>query len=367
MAERGFDAVVLVSPENLYYLTGLNHYGYFAPTLLIVRREGPLEIIARQMELPTLRAQTPQCAHLTYSDGTEPGEVAAHALGGQLPPTATVGIELASMYLPASLWRTLERELPELSWVEASELLAGLRAVKSPAEIACVRKAATISDAALQAGIAAAQAGATEKDAAAAIYHRLIADGSDVPAFPPFVRASENIPQEHAGWRGHRVLRRGDRVLFELGAAVARYHAPASRIAYIGGPPAGVGASARIVLAGLEAIGATLRPGALAGEVYAAWYEAVRRELGRDGYHRHHCGYLTGLGFPPTWTGGAAVQGLRSGSELEIEEGMVFHVMSWLFGQDDLPDYGVSDTAVVTAVGCELFTTTTRTPHVTSC
>jgi Xaa-Pro aminopeptidase len=364
MAERGFDAMLLTSPENLYYLTGLNHYGYFATTLLIVHREGPLAIIAREMELPTLRAQTPQCTHLTYPDGTAPGDTVVRALAAQLPAAATVGIELASMYLPADLWRTLERELTWLAWVEASGLLAEVRAVKSPAEVACVRAAARVSDAALQAGIAAAHAGATERDAAAAIYHRLITDGSDVPAFPPFVRASEAIPQEHVGWRAHRVLRHGDRVLFELGAAVARYHAPVSRIVYVGETPAGVDVSSQIVLSGMAAIRAALRPGAVAGEVYTAWHRAVSEGLGRPSYHRHHCGYLTGLGFPPTWTGGATVQGLRSGSELKIKEGMVFHVMSWLFGQDDLPDYGVSDTALVTAAGCELLTATARTPQV---
>jgi len=40
---------------------------------------------------------------------------------------------------------------------------------------------------------------------------------------------------------------------------------------------------------------------------------------------------------------------------------MVFHVFSWILGQGPA-DYGVSDTALVTADACELLTTTTREP-----
>ena len=178
------------------------------------------------------------------------------------------------------------------------------------------------------------------------------------------MRISETIPLEHAGWRPDRILRRGDTVLFELGASVRRYHAPTSQIIYIGQGPAGIEESSKVVLAGLEAARAALRPGVPAEDVYAAWQDAVDTGLGRSGYRRHHCGYLTGLGFAPTWmTGGSDLAGLRPGSTFTVREGMVFHLMSWLLGQE-LPDYGVSDTAVVTGTGCELLTATPRAPTV---
>ncbi|HTN98716.1 MAG TPA: aminopeptidase P family N-terminal domain-containing protein, partial [Nordella sp.] len=33
---RGLDAAIFASPENVFYLTGLDHWGYFAPHLLIL-------------------------------------------------------------------------------------------------------------------------------------------------------------------------------------------------------------------------------------------------------------------------------------------------------------------------------------------
>ncbi len=94
--------------------------------------------------------------------------------------------------------------------------------------------------------------------------------------------------------------------------------------------------------------------------MYAAWQRAVDLGLGHLS-RRHHCGYLVGIGFPPSWVGGSAVVGLHRGGELLIREGMVFHVQSWIIGQQPA-DFLVSDTALVTATGCELLTHTAREP-----
>ena len=51
--------------------------------------------------------------------------------------------------------------------------------------------------------------------------------------------------------------------------------------------------------------------------------------------------------------------GIRSGGDLVVREGMVFHVLSWILGQEPA-DYVVSDTVLVTASGGELLTSTSR-------
>ena len=64
---------------------------------------------------------------------------------------------------------------------------------------------------------------------------------------------------------------------------------------------------------------------------------------------------MTGIGFPPSWVGGPMVVGLRHDSDLVLQAGMVFHLMSWLMGVGE-GDYFVSDAAVVTEDGCDLLT-----------
>jgi Xaa-Pro dipeptidase len=264
------------------------------------------------------------------------------------------------MNLPVDVWERIQAGLPGVRWIDASGLVAQERMVKSPGEIAHVRRAADISDRALQAGLEAAGPGVSERDVAAALYAELIRAGSEPPGVPPLVRSTPTLKLEHVTW-SDRPLEPGDALFLELSASVARYHAPVSRIAHVGEAPAGLDEVAGHALTALDALVGALRPGVRAGEVYDAWQRAVDGRLGHSRYRRHHCGYITGIGFPPSWTGPGTPIGLRPGQEFLLREGMVFHVFSWILGQGPA-DYGVSDTALVTADGCELLTTTAREP-----
>src|SRR3546814_1557695 len=97
-------------------------------------------------------------------------------------------------------------------------------------------------------------------------------------------------------------------------------------------------------------------PGRRARDVYAAW-QSVVDAAGLAHYRRHHCGYMVGIGVPPSWTGGNTVTGLRHDSDLLIEEGMGFHVLSWLMGAGR-GDYFLSNTVLLTAGGPEVLTRT---------
>jgi Xaa-Pro dipeptidase len=177
------------------------------------------------------------------------------------------------------------------------------------------------------------------------------------------IRGRDILLQEHVIGPRDRVLTAGDALFMELSGSVAHYHAPASRMVYVREVPAGTEQAAKIASDGLEAVRAALRPGAVAGEVYAAWQRVIDEGLGHSRYRRHHCGYLVGIGFAPSWVGGSTVVGLRDGADLVIREGMVFHVLSWILDQRPA-DYILSDTVLVTASGGELLTTTPREPTV---
>lgn len=360
MAEQGLTALMLASPENVYYLTGLNHQGYFAFTLLVLPTDGDPLLVARAMERVTIAAQVPGCVHVPYADDEPPADAAVQAVRAVSATGDRVGLERSSMYLPLDVWDAMRTGLVDVEVVDASALVGDLRAVKSPTEVAAVRRAARASSRAMEAGIAAATTGRDERDVAAAVYHEMIQAGSEHPGFAPLIRTRDRLLQEHVTW-GERALGHGDALFLELSASVARYHAPLTRMVYLGRPPAGTEQAAETSLAALEAVRAALRPGAVAGDVYDAWQRVIDAGLGHGDYRRHHCGYLVGIGFPPSWVGGSVVVGLRRGSELVLREGMVFHVLSWILGQQPA-DYVVSDTVLVTAGGGEVLTTTPRGP-----
>lgn len=69
MSRQGLDACIIASPENIYYLTGLDHMGYFACQLVIFPVNGEPFLITRAMERATVRDQVPDLQHVGYTDG----------------------------------------------------------------------------------------------------------------------------------------------------------------------------------------------------------------------------------------------------------------------------------------------------------
>lgn len=361
MDDLGCDMFVLATPENIHYLTGLDNQGHFAFTALVLTQTADPVLVAREMERLTAEDQTTGCLFHGYPDGSDPATAMVDEIL-RAGPVTRIGTELGSMCFPPAIWESLRSQLPAISWTDASPVLTGIRAVKSPAEIACIRRAAATSDAAMRAGVSRAGEGVRQSDVASECYRAMLSAGSEYPGFVPLIRSGRELRHEHVTWR-HRPLRRGEALLIELSGAVERYHAPQTRLVHVGCAPEGIDKIATTAIAAQAAVVDALRPGVTAVEVYQRWQEVVDDALGVGRYRRHHCGYLVGTGFPPSWVGGSVVHGLRPGTDLVVQAAMTFHLLSFILA-DGLPEYAVSDTALVTADGCELLTTTPRAPHI---
>ncbi len=353
MREAALDVLVIGVPENIYYLTGLDHWGYFACHLLLLTRDGEAILINRAMERITVQNQVFNARYVGYADHEDPGDVGARALRELGASNARIGLEKRSLFLTPKVAEVLQAKLPGADWVDASGLLDALRQIKSPLEIEQTRKAAAAADAGMLAAIDAIRDGATDREVAAACEHASILAGSDYPGFGPFIRPTHRLGEEHTTWCGD-TFRAGDAVFLELSGAVRRYHAPMGRLVYVGNPPGGIDRSVKLAISGMEAIRDSIRPGAVAGDAYSAWRD-IARSGGLEEYERHHCGYLVGIGFPPSWTGGSMVTGLAPNSRMELKAGMVFHLHSW-FTDTVCADYFISNTAVLTNSGCEILT-----------
>lgn len=363
------DALLITSPENIYYLIGLNHQGYFAFTMLVLPRDGDPSLLTRRMESYTISQQAPDIDHIGYGDDEDAGAAAVAALRSLGVSAGRVGVDRSSMFLPSGIWEELQQGLPEIEWVDtarssstAPRFRAGLvdevRLVKSPAEIEYIKRAAAISDRAVSAGIDAAGVGVNEKEIAAAVYSEMILGGGEYPGFVPLIRSSETLMEEHSTWRD-RYLAPGDRLFMELSGASARYHAPLTRMGYIGRVEAGAERALDLARVAFDSVLGVLRPGVTTGSVYDAWQEVVDEGLGHGRLVRHHCGYSVGIGFPPSWVGSSTVLGIRRQGRVEVKAGMVFHVLSWIT-DSEIGDHFISDTVVVGESGNEVVTTT---PH----
>jgi Xaa-Pro dipeptidase len=405
MAEKELDACLISSPENIYYLCGLDHQGYFAYQILIVPREGTPILVTRAMERAIVRDQVPGIRHVGYSDGmaalpppedrdrdlvystatehgraglepwsmsygiptrqpdtpaartTAPVRSTCEALEEAGVNTGYLGIEKQSSFLPVSIAEAITRELPDARWTDVSSLVNDLRTVQSPLEIECTRRAARLSDSMMLAAIAAAGPGVNKRDVMAAIYQTMFQRGGTYPGFVPLVRSTRTLEHEHGTWDDSQLATR-DVLFLEMAGCIRRYHAPTGRLVFIGRAPTRAAKVLGVCREAIEAAAETIAPGVRAGDVYRAWKTALDRH-GFTRYHRHHCGYAVGIGYPPSWSGSGVPVGLRPDSDMELQEGMVFHLMSWLL-RTGRGDSFLSDTAIVTSTGCEMLTNTSR-------
>lgn len=406
MRQRGLDGILVSSPENIFYLTGLNYQGYFAYQLLVVPLSGKPALVTRAMEAAIIRDRVPDVEHFRYSDGivepppasneeadlvlasrneagrivglrpwstsfgvptrkdgaapslyTAPARTTIEALTASGLAGSKLGFEASSSFFPYGIAHSVIDGLQGAQFEDASDLVSECRLVKSAKELEMTRAAAAVTDSMLLAAIAAAGPGVPEKDIMASIYQTMFNRGGTWPGFVPLVRTTRTLEHEHGSWENRQVSRR-DLLFIEMSGCVERYHAPAGRLIFIGKAPPKTHVIQATCEEAIDAAADAIRPGVTAADVYAAWQARVDK-AGLSSYRRHHCGYAVGIGFPPSWSGSGVPVGLRSDSSLELRAGMVFHLMSWML-RSGRGDYFISDTVVVTQDGCERLTRVPR-------
>jgi Xaa-Pro dipeptidase len=344
MAQRDLKAAVVISPENIYYLTGLDHYGFFFQYFLLVPSEGELVLVTRSMEAVTTGIMLINARHRGHPDHEHPtdhliDEILSLGLG-----ESRIGVEKDTLIAP---YRNLERlfaGLPGVTFTDFSGVTDSLRQVKSTLELSYIRRAGAISAAMTAAAVQAAAPGVAENEIAAEVMKAMCLAGGNPPGFAPFIRSTPTLGMEHGSWTDRR-LEKNDTVFVELSGCCKHYHAPMGRLIFIGPAPKGTDSVAKVTIEAFEAVIEHLREGMTAREVYEKWQSVLDR-AGLAHYTRHHCGYQVGLGFPPGWTGGGQVVGLRRHSDMVLKKGMTFHILSWLVGCG-LGDYLVTNAAAV--------------------
>ncbi|HEX7348831.1 MAG TPA: aminopeptidase P N-terminal domain-containing protein [Rhodanobacteraceae bacterium] len=118
-------------------------------------------------------------------------------------------------------------------FVALGHLLHELRLFKSPAELALMRRAATVAAAAQRAAARCAQPGAAEYEVEAELLRAVRAEGA-VPSYPPTVASGANACVLHyIANRGR--LARGDLLLVDAGAEVECYASDVTRTWPVGG------------------------------------------------------------------------------------------------------------------------------------
>ena len=94
------DGIVISVPENIYYLTGLDHWGFFACHLLVVPRDGELVLTCRAMEGITVGNQVGNAAFLGHSDSEDIADYAVRAMARAGLRGGRIGMEMHRVIAP---------------------------------------------------------------------------------------------------------------------------------------------------------------------------------------------------------------------------------------------------------------------------
>jgi Xaa-Pro dipeptidase len=347
LVERGIDVFIVTSPENIFYLTGQQTPGYYTFQALLLPADAEPHFVVRQLELNNLVANSFLGNIHPYLDGADSVTFTVGLIKQLGWQNKRIAIDERGWFLPIAVYKALTDRLGDLK--DGAGLIEQLRAVKSAAEIAAVRKAAGYVDAGMTAGLAAMRAGASENDVAAAMMSAAIAAGSEYLGMEPLLSSGPRSGVPHGTWRRRRI-ERGDPVFYEMAAAHDRYHAALMRSAWIGQPPDEARRMMDTCLAALEAALAALKPGNTCEDVHRACQAVIDRDGYTDAF-RKRTGYSIGISFAPDW-GEWQVLSLYEGVKTVLKPGMIFHIPPALrvYGTFTV---GVSETALVTERGAE--------------
>lgn len=302
MARRGLSALLLFAPESHYWLTGYDTFGYCFFQCLVFTREGRFTLLTRSADLR-------QAQHTSLiedivvwtdrADATPAAELRDHLDQAGLLG-ARIGVEYDTHGLTAANGRKLDEALDPFATIEdASDLVPALRLVKTAAELGYVRRAAALTDDALDAGLTLIGAGADEADILAAMQGAILSGGGDYPGNPFIIGSGEDALLCRIK-SGRRKLDANDQITLELAGAYRLYHAALMRTVIVGKPRPRHHELHAACVEALAACEEQLRPGRTFGDVF----DAHARIMDAHGMTKHRlnaCGYSLGARYAPSW------------------------------------------------------------------
>jgi len=349
-AER-LDAVLLFQQESMYWLTGYDTFGFCFFQCLVLRADGRMALLTRSADLRQARHTSIIEDIRLWKDGAGADPVGAlKALAAELGLAGKrFGAEFESYGLVHSNGRKLEAAFDGFAaLVDASQIVNGLRAVKSPEELAFVREAGRLCDLADAAAIEAIRAGVDEGEILAAQQGAIFRAGGDYPA-NEFIIGSGADALLCRYKSGRRRLEPQDQITLEFAGVSRHYHAAAMRTHVVGEPrPRHLAyhAAAREALAACEA---AFRPGLTAGDVFAA-HARVFAEHGLDAHRLNACGYSLGAKFTPSWMDWPM---FYEANPYRLEAGMVLFAHMILMDSETETAMCLGRTSIVTEGGAE--------------
>ncbi len=256
------------------------------------------------------------------------------------------------LFLERDVKKELEKKYPLLKVRNPSLVVGPLRAIKSPAEIAQIRRSIVATGEGLASAFRICRQGMKEYELQAAIEYPMYRAGATAPAFSSIVGSGPNALILHYE-RNRRMMQAGDVVVMDVGAEIEGYAADITRTIPVSGT---FSAEQRmvydVVLRAQEAIVGAIRPGALWSDLDRA-ARGVIDGAGYGKFWRHSVSHHLGIDVHDA----GPMDTLRVGMVITMEPGVYIPVGDTTVA----PGFRgigirIEDDALVTERGCEVLT-----------
>lgn len=286
----GMAALLVEAGETLLYFTGVRWGRSERPLLWLLPVDGEPAFVGPSFEQSTLRELLGDAALRLWHEHERPYPHIGQLLAaGAARPRVAVDPWTRMFVLEG-----LARDVPSASFVDGGAVVRGCRTIKSPAELALLRRANEATKAALRAAAGQTRAGMQEAELAALVRAAQEAAGLADPW--ALVLFGQNAAFPH-GTRGALALAAGDLVLVDAGGALHGYRSDITRTWPFGQVSADARRAYDVVLEAQTAGLAEIRPGQACGAADAA-ARAVVVAAGfgpDDRFFTHRLGHGIGL------------------------------------------------------------------------
>ena len=350
LTESGLDALALNPGFSLVFASGLHFHLMERPVVALFAADGRIAVILPELEVAKLANLPYEAKAFPYGENPKTWtEVFCNAINFLNLDGKKIGIEPLSMRIFE--YRYLQVAAPHATFPDATETITSLRICKNEKEIASMRIAAQIAEAALKATMPKIKIGVSEKVIASELVSQLLKNGSETPLpFQPIVSGGENSANPHAT-PTERKLQEGDLLVIDWGARYENYVSDITRTFAIGEIDAEYRKIHEIVQKANAAGRAAAKPG-LPAKVVDIAARKVIEDAGYGKYFTHRTGH--GIGMEAH-----EAPYMRADNERILEVGMAFTVEPGTY----LPNRNgvrVEDDMVITEDGAESLSTLPR-------
>jgi Xaa-Pro dipeptidase len=346
LRHAGLDYAAIVPGANLFYLTGLTYHTTERPIIGFFPAEGAPFFIVPSFEITKLQSKGGGWGTFGYTDA-EGHDGAFRQACAQLAGKK-IGVE--GLRMRALEIRLLEQNAANAHILLADDALNAMRLHKDEAEIAAMRKAIQITEAALESTIKQIKPGMTERQIGHLLQALLTEGGSQENAFDPAILSGPKSALPH-GTTDDTPVQQGDLLLFDFGGRYSGYPADITRVFAIGKPSDELVKIYETVLAANQAAFAVARPGVPAQEVDRAARGLIEK-AGYGQYFTHRTGHGLGIDVHEA-------PYMREGNTQLLEPGMIFTIEPGIY----VPGLGgvrIEDDVLVTTDGVESLTSYPR-------